>query len=258
MEQLWKQVEPLVRTCGQMLLGRISGEEQVHQKGAADFVTDTDLAVSRALSEGLLAALPGSGIITEEQPEHTFDYSRDTWVIDPLDGTSNYIFNLRISAVSVALFREGKPVLGIIYDPYADEMFHAVRGKGAFLNGSPIHASAKTRLSEGLVAFGTSPYYRELSGVTFQKLQRVFARCIDVRRCGSAALDLAAVACGRTAGFFEQILSTWDYAAGALLIAEAGGRVSRLDGSALRFDGKEPLVAAGPSVYEELLELVAD
>lgn len=255
MEQLYRQAEPLVRSCGELLRSRVRSEGQIHHKGEVDFVTDTDLAVSRRLCEGLPALLPGSRVITEEQTEHTFDYSGDTWVIDPLDGTSNYIFDLHLSAVSVALIRGGQPVLGIIYNPYADEMFHAICGQGAFLNGERIHASSKTRLIEGLVAVGTSPYHRELSADTFKKLQRIFEYCVDIRRCGSAALDLAAVACGRMAGFYEEILSTWDYAAGALLIAEAGGKITRSDGSALRFDGKEPVVAAGAGVHAELLAL---
>lgn len=254
MEQLYRQIEPLVRSCGELLRSRIKSEGQIHHKGEVDFVTDTDLAVSRRLCEGLPALLPGSRVITEEQPEHSFDYSQDTWVIDPLDGTSNYIFDLHASAVSVALIRGKEPALGIIYNPYLDELFHAIRGKGAFLNGAQIHACSKERLLDGMVAVGTSPYHRELSAATFQKVQRIFERCIDIRRCGSAALDLAAVACGRMAGFYEELLSTWDYAAGALLITEAGGKITRADGSPLRFDGKESIVAAGAGVHAELLE----
>lgn len=256
MQAVYEQTEALVRQCGELLLHRVNGPDQIHHKGAVDFVTDTDFAISNLLCEGLVKILPGSRVVTEEQPEHDFSYSQPTWVIDPLDGTSNYVFDLHLSAVSVALLRHGEPVLGIVYNPYAGEMFHALRGQGAFLNGERIHAAGTQSLMEGLVSVGTSPYHRELSGRTFEKLRRVFERCVDIRRLGSAALDMAAVACGRSAGFYEEQLSPWDYAAGALLVSEAGGKATRADGSPLRFDGKESMVAAGAGVHAELLELV--
>lgn len=258
MQTVYEQAAALVRQCGELMLHRVSSPEQIHHKGAVDFVTDTDFAISSRLCEGLAKILPGSRVITEEQPEHTFTYSQPTWVIDPLDGTSNYVFDLRLSAVSVALLQQGEPVLGIVYNPYAGELFHALRGQGAFLNGERIHAAGISSLMQGLVSVGTTPYRRELSGRTFEKLHRIFERCVDIRRLGSAALDMAAVACGRSAGFYEEQLSPWDYAAGALLVAEAGGKATRADGSPLRFDGKESMVAAGAGVHAELLSLVSD
>lgn len=179
--------------------------------------------------------------------------SGDTyWILDPIDGTTNLIHDYQHSVVSLALYNKGEIVLGVIYDPFREDVYYAQKGKGSFLNGSPIHVSDAETLRETIVTIGTSPYDRELTEVNFQRFQRVFERSQDIRRTGSAALDLAYVACGRTGGFFESLLSPWDFAAGMLLVTEAGGRVTNYAGESLNLLQRGSVIASNGKVHEEL------
>ena len=152
--------------------------------------------------------------------------------MDPIDGTTNFVRDLRQSAISVALARDGAVEYGVVYDLYKDELFSARRGGGAFLNGSPIHVSTRP-LSKGVFGMGTAIYKREYLEPTMRLTEQLFRRSCDFRRLGSAALDLCNVACGRTEVFFEYSLCPWDYAAGSLLVCEAGGRICTLEGKPL-------------------------
>ena len=150
-----------------------------------------------------------------------------------------------MSCISVALAKDGQPVFGMVYNPYLKECFWAVRGEGAWMNDRRIHVSDRP-VEQALVLFGSSPYYPELTQKTFVCLDRYLAQCMDIRRMGSAALDLCNIACGRGELFFELILSPWDFAAGALLVEEAGGIVTGLKGEPIRYDRKYPIVARAP------------
>ena len=152
------------------------------------------------------------------------------WILDPVDGTTNLIHDFRASALSLALWQDGDIRMGLVYQPYTEEMFTAVRGEGAFLNGVPIRVSAEDKLSNSLLSIGTSPYHKELADANFKKFAQVFKRCADIRRMGSAALELAYTACGRLDGFFERGLKPWDFGAGVLLVEEAGGQVTDFSG----------------------------
>ena len=155
--------------------------------------------------------------------------------MDPIDGTTNFVRDLRQSAISVALAKDGVIEYGVVLDPYKAELFSARRGGGAFLNGSLIHVSDRP-LSQGVFGMGTAIYRREYLAPTMRLTEQLFRRSCDFRRMGAAALDLCNVACGRTELFFEYSLCPWDYAAGSLLVTEAGGVISTLDGQPLAFD----------------------
>ena len=228
-----EQIISIVREAGEIVLSAHDVWSQTHEKSsAADLVTEYDLAVENFLKEKLPPLVPGSVFFGEEEAENA-DPSRGwAFIVDPIDGTTNFVRDLRQSAISVALARDGAVEYGVVYDLYKDELFSARRGGGAFLNGSPIHVSTRP-LSQGVFGMGTAIYKREYLEPTMRLTEQLFRRSCDFRRLGSAALDLCYVACGRAELFFEYSLCPWDYAAGSLLVEEAGGAVCTLEGGPL-------------------------
>ncbi len=210
----------IVRRAGEIIRRR-EGMMVEEKEGHANFVTTIDENVQTYLLNALAKLRPDAVAIGEEKINDALTDDL-TWVIDPVDGTTNLIHDYRASAVSIALLKDRVPVVGAVYNPYTDEFFYAQKGKGATLNGCPIHVSAFA-LSKALVGFGTSPYNAELAKASLDMAHAFLLRAADIRRCGSAALDLAHLACGRHDVFFELNLKPWDYAAGALLVMEAGG-----------------------------------
>lgn len=205
----------------------------VRAKSKTDYVTNVDLAVQELLRERLAALAPDVQFMGEEQDNTGLDWSRPCWVLDPVDGTTNLIHNFRHSAVSLALSEAGQIIFGVVYNPYSGECFTARRGQGAFCNGSPIRVSSADRLEDSLLSVGTVPGRRKLADTAFRQMRTLYDTCQDVRRTGCASLDLCWVACGRLDGYVELSLQPWDYAAGRLLVEEAGGRVTAPDGSPL-------------------------
>lgn len=236
-------LQSIVRSAGELILN--AEATRIEQKeGHANFVTDVDEAVQRFLITELLKLLPGSLVIGEEQENEALT-DAPTWVIDPLDGTTNFIHNYRFSAISVALLQNREPVIGVVYQPYANELFFAEKGKGTFLNDQPIHVSS-TPIEKALIGFGTSPYDAELAEKSLSAALWFLQRAADVRRCGSAALDLAYVAAGRQEVYFELILRPWDYAAGSLLVKEAGGCFAMPTLDAPDYNQATAILAANP------------
>ncbi|HAL73890.1 MAG TPA: inositol monophosphatase [Clostridiales bacterium] len=225
-ESLISQAKIIVRAAGQLILELEQRDFAIAVKSKDNYVTEIDLAVERYVVGCLRDLTPDFELFTEEGDSATADFSRPTWILDPVDGTTNLMRGYRHSAVSLALSIDEKPVIGLIYNPYADELYIAVTGCGATLNGSPIHVSSRSNLADGLIGFGTTPYDRQLAHQTFEQVERIFLKSLEVRRSGSAALDIAYVACGRLDGFFEQTLQPWDYAAGSIILSEAGGRLT--------------------------------
>lgn len=220
-------------------------------KGRSDYVTQVDTDIQEFLSRELRNRFPDIQFLGEEEGLH--EMSADTyWILDPIDGTTNLIHDYRHSVVSLGLYEQGKITLGIIYDPFREDVYYAQKGQGSFLNGTPIHVSEAKALRETIISVGTSPYDRELAEENFRRIQRVFDKAQDIRRTGSAAMDLAYVACGRTGGFFEPCLRPWDFAAGMLLVEEAGGKVTDFAGEPLNFLKKGSVVASNGTVHEEL------
>jgi myo-inositol-1(or 4)-monophosphatase len=233
----------LMRECGDVIRGADRENIRVNAKsGPADFVTDYDKKVQDMLQRGLAGIVPDAHFIGEEGSTRPFSSEGKFFIVDPIDGTTNFIKNLHASAISVALSVDGIVELGVIYNPYLDELFTARRGRGAFCNGRPIHVSSEP-LENGIVIFGTSPYNEEVSEKSFRLAYEYHRRALDVRRTGSAAIDLCNIAAGRAELFFELILSPWDYAAGALIVEEAGGIVTDVDGHALSLERKCSVVA---------------
>lgn len=220
------------------------------KEGHANFVTSADVASQRFLMEALAPLVPGAHFFSEEEETHTL-LPGYNWILDPIDGTTNFIRGCHCSAISVGLAKDGEPVAGAVYDPYRDELFTAAKGFGAFLNEAPIHAAARPA-EESLIALGTSPYYRNLIPQTLRTAEALFAAGGDLRRTGSAALDLCAIACGRYDVFFEATLSPWDYAASAVILREAGAVIGSLPAEAFALDHNVPIFAASKNLYPQL------
>lgn len=251
--ELARQAATIAEQAGAAI--RAEKHARVFQKeGDANYVTSMDIAMQEQILTALGKLLPEAHFFAEEQEENSLAPG-DNWVVDPIDGTSNYMWDFHHSSVSIALVRDGRGVLGVVHNPYLNETFIGVRGKGAQCNGEAIHVSADP-LSQGLVLFGTSPYYRDLTEHTFETAKALFLRCLDIRRLGSAALDLCYVACGRCAGFYEQRLSPWDFAAGAVILEEAGGKIAPLCGGPLDYGSPAGIIAANPASFEEMLGLL--
>ena len=226
-----------------------------NKSGARDVVTEYDRRVQQLLMDELRAALPDAHFFCEEMNEQEKLDSERLFIIDPIDGTMNFVRGFHHSCVSVAYAERGRVMAAAVYNPYMDEMFHAVRGAGAFLNGRPIRVAADD-LAHSVVCFGTSPYRPDLAAKTFERARLLFEASLDVRREGTAELDLCSVAAGRAGLFFEFDLSLWDYAAGVMIIEEAGGCCRTADGRPLPYTGeKSSVAAASPAVMEEYLRL---
>ncbi len=226
------------------------------KSGKRDVVTEYDRRVQERLIGRLHSAFPDAAFVAEEKDTQGSLTAPRLFIIDPIDGTMNFVHGFHHSCISVAYAERGESRAAAIYNPYVDEMFTAVRGEGAFLNGKPIHVT-ESSLSDSMVCFGTAPYYPELTEKTFQTLRLLYDVSLDLRREGSAALDLCSVAAGRAGLYIEQRVSLWDYAAGDLIVREAGGRCCRPDGSAFPENGEKTGVLAGsPETVREYLELV--
>jgi myo-inositol-1(or 4)-monophosphatase len=248
--EMLTQAMKQVRSTGAWILEQqsmLSGID-VHDKGLNQLVSRVDREAEQQLAEALGRLLPGAGFITEED---TVAQARDreyTWIIDPLDGTTNFLHGLPLFSVSVALARGNELLLGIVDVPALNECFTALRGGGAWLNGSPIRVSERDSLSASLLATGF-PYteFTQLPAY-LEVLHRFMKDTRGLRRMGSAAIDLAYTACGRFDGFFETGLAPWDVAAGILLVQEAGGKVSDFRGGDDMLFGKE-IIAGNMSVH---------
>jgi len=229
---------------------------RVSQKQVNDFVTEVDHASEQTIIDTLLTAYPGHGILGEETGStHGAKDSEFVWIIDPLDGTTNFIHGFPVYCVSIALAVKGKIEQAVIYDPSRNDLFTATRGRGAYLNDRRIRVSKRTQLKESLISTGF-PFRK---GDNFQAylamMSEVMQRTAGLRRPGAAALDLAYVAAGFTDGFFETGLSPWDVAAGSLLVTEAGGLVGNFTGEADFLEQKECL-AGNPRIYGQLVPLL--
>ncbi len=260
MREVKEEIIDVVRRAGDIMLSahrdRALGIES--KDGNANFVTEYDVAVQNFIMNEIKALIPACEFMAEEKENDEGILGRDDcFILDPIDGTTNFIRDLKQSSISLAHLKRGEIVFAAVYAPYTGEMFTAEKGKGAFLNGKPMHVS-KRPLCEGILAFGTSPYYRELVDKTFDLCKTIFKSCADVRRGGSAAIDLANLAAGKTDLFFECRLSPWDYAAGILLVKEAGGVISDMSGKPLSLSHTCPVIAANAEIYPWLFETVRE
>lgn len=259
-----ERTKDIVRRAAELMMRE---DFEIEQKGGIEnIVTTSDLAVQEFLCRELAAALPGCGFICEE--EGVMDPDKEyVWVIDPIDGTANYARGIDACAISVGLMHnpvraclgsgdaqdsnpyflknEEEMILGVVYSPARNEMYWAEKGKGAFCNGKPIRTSSRS-FEAGILCTAMSTYRKEYADVCSEIIMDAFHQCNDVRRFGAASVELCFLAAGLCELYFEMRLQPWDYAAGMIILTEAGGAISSLDGRQMRFDGPD-LVCAGNS-----------
>ncbi len=245
----------LAREAGALQREGYEKSHQIDTKSAAvDLVTEVDRACEAHVVGALAAERPGDAILAEEGSDKVLPGATWRWVIDPLDGTTNYAHGYPRFCVSIGVERAGEAEVGVVYDPLMDELYHAVRGGGAFLNDRPIRVSPETALERSLLATGFA-YDRRASEVDNLDHFGAFLKSARaLRRDGSAALDLCYVACGRLDGYWELKLAPWDVAAGSLLVREAGGRVSDFAGAPLR--GAEQIVSSNGAIHQAMLAVL--
>ncbi len=245
----------VVAASGRIIVEHDKKPRNVVHKGRIDLLTETDLAVEKFLKANLKDVLPKADFLAEESAEGC-SAGELTWIIDPVDGTTNFAHGLPIAATSVGLWQRDRMVLGVVNVPLIGECYSAAAGLGAWLNGQPIRVSRAQTLTDSLVATGF-PYSfdAELEAI-LARLRVVLPKTQGVRRCGVASVDLAWTACGRFEAFYETMLKPWDISAGWLLVKEAGGRVSHFDGSAQTLTGGQILATNG-NVHAEMIELLA-
>ncbi len=213
---------------------------QVSKKGPSDFVTNSDLKTEKIIIEELKKGRPDYSIISEENGVKKNKDKKNTWVIDPIDGTVNFLHGIPHFAISIALKHENEIISGLIFDPIKDEMFYAEKNNGAYLNNKRIRVSKKNNIRECLFA---------TSGTIERKME------FSYRKSGSAALDMAYIACGRYDGYFQKNLNLWDIAAGLVLVTEAGGVINKID---LKDHKDVKVIATSPNIYEKLIEKISN
>lgn len=253
-KKLEKQIDEIMREAAGIML-HASNVMPESKTDARNVVTEYDRRVQEFLVGALAAVLPEAKFFCEENDRQDDLMAEHVFVIDPIDGTMNFVHGLNHSCISVAYASNGEILIGKVYNPYVDEMFSAVKGEGAYLNGKRIHAD-DAGLSDSLVLVGTAPYNVELADETFALMKKAFLAGLDVRRQGSAALDMCSVAAGRAGVYFELRVSIWDIAAGMLILAEAGGVSLNLDGREAGFVGeRQSILAAGKKTACDFLTI---
>jgi myo-inositol-1(or 4)-monophosphatase len=243
------------RSGAEVLKTRAREGFRIEHKNPVNLVTDADRGSEQAIIDEIRRRFPAHQVLAEERGLKTTEQSPYRWIIDPLDGTTNFAHGFPAYCVSIGLEHEGHLVIGVVLDPTRDELFVAEAGKGVFLNDLPIHVSETSKLDNALLVTGFAYDIRETAYNNLDHFSRVALRAQGLRRTGSAALDLAYVAAGRFDGFWELKLHPWDTAAGVLMVREAGGRVTDFADSPLSIYGKELVATNGP-IHRELLDVL--
>ena len=260
MREFLSVCEQAARTGGQILLDwqhRFTPRE----KGLRDLVTEADVASQRAIREILLGCFPQHDFLGEEDAsfpssERTAGNSEYRWIVDPLDGTANYVHHLPAFAVTIALQKKEQTILGVVFDPIASEFYHAVRGEGVFLNGEPVQTSGCTSPEQAMVAVSFAANVPRGS-IEIARFIEALHACQSVRRLGSAALNLAYLAAGRLDSYWATSVKIWDVAAGLLMVEESGGTVTRVDGEKLDLANPEFLASASQPLHNEMLQILS-
>ena len=245
------EIIAIVKEAGNVML-QAKRPTVMEKAGHANFFTEVDEKIQAFLIGRLKQVIPEASFLGEEDGQDVFLEKMKSgfcFVIDPIDGTSNFIFAYRPSVISVGLLKDGDPYMGVVYNPFDDLMFSATKGEGAYLNGEQILLT-DAPLKESLAIFGTTPYYTELRDRTFEVAKKLLPLCVDLRRSGTSAWDLCCVACGKAALYFELRLQIWDYAAAALIASEAGCRVTDVDGNPLSYRGTSSALCMARGIKE--------
>ena len=246
-----EKIIDIVRDAGE-IMKQAGGSKVMEKSGHANFCTETDEKIQAYLIKRLKGVIPEASFLGEEDGQDEFNEKMSSgycFVIDPIDGTSNFIYEYRPSVVSVGLLKEGRSYMGIVYNPYDDMMFSAIKGQGAYMNGEKI-MSSDDPLSDTLAVFGTAPYYTELRDRTFDIAKKLMPLCVDIRRSGTAAWDMCCVALGRCGLYYEMKIQLWDYAAAALIAGEAGCHVTDVDGEPLSYKGPTSVLCRAAGIKD--------
>jgi myo-inositol-1(or 4)-monophosphatase len=255
MEEIYKFAVKVAYRAGEELMKFLFRPHQIDYKGEINIVTEADLASEQLIKEAIQTQYPYHTILAEESGLKEGEKTEAKWIIDPLDGTTNFAHGLPWFCVSIALEIDGEIVLGAIYNPVLKEMFSALKGKGAFLNDKPIRVSQTKDLLRALLATGFPYDIQKRPEPVLSRFREMILRARGVRRAGSAALDLCYVACGRFDGFWEERLHPWDTAAGKLIVEEAGGKVTDFKGNKYSIYGKEILATNG-FLHEDMIKVL--
>ena len=252
-----KTISPIIKKAGEIMLSATNVEIAEVKQGDVNYVTFYDKKVQDFLIENLKKAYPTAYFIAEEKDNDSKALFSDLcFIIDPIDGTTNFIRDYKSSSISIGLFSKGEGIFGAILNPYLNELYTAEKGKGAFLNGEKITVSSKP-FKNAIYAFGSSPYYKsELAEKTFSVAKALFLNCADIRRSGSAALDFCHVASGRIDLFFECRLSPWDFGAGSVIVKEAGGVITDMEGCELDFSKPQSILCSNGIVHKDALNII--
>lgn len=257
-ENLLAQITDIVYDAGKLIQDTEDIEIAKEKEGPANFVTKYDSMVQSYLMENFLKLIPDASFLCEEDGYSDTPVGDGyTFIIDPIDGTTNFICGFMCSAISVGLAFQHEMFLGVVYNPFRNEMFTAQKGKGAFLNGRQLSVADRA-LDKGVVNFGTTPYNPELRKEAFAIARRVSYHTMDLRELGTAAIGLCYIACNRVAAYASLRLSTWDYAAASIIVEEAGGVLSDFSGKPLDFSSKISVIGASPTGHKEFLSILSE
>jgi myo-inositol-1(or 4)-monophosphatase len=254
-----EKLKKIIKEAGVLLKEGFYSKKEIKHKGTKDLVTIYDIAIEKFLIDKFEKEFSEYNIIAEESDDGSVEFS-DSIIIDPIDGTTNFANGVPHVAISVGVYKNKRPLIGIVYNPILDELFEAEFGKGAYLNGEKISVSEESSFQKSLLSSGfpysTSENKKDLDEV-IHKLKIILPQCQDLRRFGSGALDICYVACGMLEGYYEMNLNAWDVAAAIIILAEAGGRFSSIDGSDYILFHEKYIVASNGNIHRELIEKLA-
>lgn len=248
----YQAIISLVKKASQFVFDK-SLRGDVSMKGSADFVTAVDLKISSFVKEELKKLTPDVGFMSEEEE---WEKSSKRWILDPIDGTTNLVYDYNMSSVSLAYFDGEKIDFGVIYNPYNNDLFVAKRGKGAYLNGEKLQNAQDRDLKDCIIEFGAGSTKKQYTEQSFAIAKEVFANCLDIRRICSSALAIAYVAAGKLNGYFERVLKPWDYAAATLMLEECGCESCDFDGNPVQFENPSSFICGTKKAKAFLLETV--
>ena len=246
-----EQLKELVLRAGDLLTDTVLSRDVI-VKGDSDFVTRADLSVQEFMRGELAAMYPEAHFIAEENKVNDPGACGEAFILDPVDGTTNLMHDFCQSVISLGYYRDGRGIMGVMYNPFTKELFYAERGKGAFLGDKPIHCKNRAAMSECLAIVEFSPYYKENSAPVFEMMRQLFLKVHDIRSIGASAIDLVYLACGRADVFMSRDLKPWDYAAAQIILREAGGMTSDFGGRPLSLNSNSHVIAATAGVFAEL------
>lgn len=250
-EDILSEIERLMKEASKIFFD-LDPQNNFEMKGRNDFVTEVDFKVQEVLEGELLKLIEGSNLLAEEKGKSSAEIKDYTWVLDPVDGTSNLVHGFQHSVISLALIEKSEIVIGAVYDPYRDEFYSAIKGQGSRLNAKVIRVSNNEELANSLIGVGTGGGRLGRVDETFEMMRFIYENTNGIRRIGSAALEMCYSACGRYDAFIEDDLNLWDYAGGTLIVREAGGQVINMHGEEVTCERRGGIISGSEKIVDEL------